>query len=123
MRGQRTTSPLVRWVVSVTALLLVGYLAALALRPSIVDALPAWLAWFGRPGSMSTLAIVVTVLIVACVLTFRSNASHRVVGVSFTVTPLHTTRRAGRASACYGGCHDANHPPFFRPLRARPGWV
>ena len=76
MRGQRTTSPVVRWVVSVAALVLVGYLAALALRPSIVDALPAWLAWFGRPGSMSTLGIVVTVLIVACVLTFRTMSRH-----------------------------------------------
>ena len=118
MRGQRTTSPLVRWVVSVTALLLVGYLAALALRPSIVDALPAWLAWFGRPGSMSTLAIVVTVLIVASVLTFRSNASHRVVGVSFTVIALLITMSAVLGLASYWGCHDANHPPVFTPLMA-----
>jgi hypothetical protein len=63
--------------VSAVALLLVGYLAALALVPSILDALPTWLRWFGRPGSMPTLGIVIAVLIAACVLSFRSRASHR----------------------------------------------
>ncbi len=38
-----------------------------------------------RPGSMPTLGIVVVVLIAVCVLTFRSDGSHRLVGVSFTV--------------------------------------
>jgi hypothetical protein len=73
----RTPRQVVRWVVSALSLLLVGYLAVLALVPSIIDGLPPWLGWFGRPGSMPTLGIVIAVLIAACVLTFRSNASHR----------------------------------------------
>jgi voltage-gated potassium channel Kch len=99
-------------------LLLVGYLAALALAPSILDAQPGWLAWFGRPGSMPTLAIVIVVLIAACVLSFRSSGSHRVVGVSFTVIAVLIAMSAVLGLASYWGCHDANHPAFFTPLMA-----
>ena len=73
MRPTRTPSPILRWAVTAVGLLLIVYLAVLALRPSIIDALPAWLGWFGRPGSMPTLGIVVAVLIAVCVLTFRSD--------------------------------------------------
>ncbi|ORW30777.1 hypothetical protein AWB91_17485 [Mycobacterium paraense] len=107
-----------RWVVSGLSLLLVGYLAALALAPSILDALPGWLAWFGRPGSMPTLAIVIVVLIAACVLSFRSSGSHRVVGVSFTVIAVLIAMSAVLGLTSYWGCHDANHPAFFTPLMA-----
>ncbi|OBI13177.1 hypothetical protein A5712_05785 [Mycobacterium sp. E2327] len=113
-----TPRQLVRWVVSGVGLLLVGYLAALALVPSILDALPDWLRWFGRPGSMPTLAIVIAVLIAACVLSFRSSASHRVVGVSFTVIAVLVAMSAVLGLTSYWGCHDANHPAFFTPLMA-----
>ena len=52
MGSTKTSSPVARWVVSAIGLLLLVYLAALALQPRILDALPAWLSWFGRPGSM-----------------------------------------------------------------------
>ena len=48
MARSRSTSPIVRWVVNATGLLLIGYLTAVALWPSIVDALPKSLRWFGR---------------------------------------------------------------------------
>jgi len=118
MRDQRTPSPILRWGVSAAGLLLIGYLAVLALKPSILDALPPWLGWFGRPGSMATLGIVVAVLVAACVLTFRSNASHRVVGVSFTVIAALITMSAVLGLCSYWQCHDANHPAFFTPLMA-----
>ena len=35
MRRTRTTSPIVRWTVTAVGLLMVGYLAVLALRPSV----------------------------------------------------------------------------------------
>lgn len=114
----RTPRQIARWVVSAIGLLLVAYLAVLALVPSIIDALPPWLAWFGRPGSMPTLAVVIAVLIAACVLTFRSGGSHRLVGVSFTVIAALVTMSAVLGLASYWGCHDANHPAFFTPLVA-----
>jgi hypothetical protein len=114
----RTPRQVVRWVVSAIGLLLVGYLAVLALVPSIIDGLPPWLGWFGRPGSMPTLAIVIAVLIAACVLIFRSGGSHRLVGVSFTVIAALVTMSAVLGLSSYWGCHDANHPAFFTPLMA-----
>ncbi len=113
-----TPRQVLRWVVSAIGLLLVGYLAVLALMPSIPDALPPWLGWFGRPGSMPTLAIVIAVLIAACVLIFRSGGSHRLVGVSFTVIAALVTMSAVLGLTSYWGCHDANHPAFFTPLMA-----
>ncbi|WP_236971314.1 hypothetical protein [Mycobacterium haemophilum] len=107
-----------RRVVSAVGLLLIGYLAVVAAQPAIIDALPTWLGWFGRPGSMPTIGIVVTVLIAACVLTFRSDSSHRVVGMSFTVIAVLIAMSAVLGLTSYWGCHDANHPAFFTPLMA-----
>jgi hypothetical protein len=118
MRRTKTSSPVARWIVSAIGLVLLGYLAAVALQPRILDALPAWLNWFGRPGSMPTLGIVVGVLIAVCVLTFRSNSSHRLVGVSFTVIAVLVSMSAVLGLSSYWGCHDANHPAFFTPLMA-----
>ncbi|KLO29879.1 hypothetical protein ABH37_02250 [Mycobacterium haemophilum] len=118
MRRTRTTSPVTRRVVSAVGLLLIGYLAVVAAQPAIIDALPTWLGWFGRPGSMPTIGIVVTVLIAACVLTFRSDSSHRVVGMSFTVIAVLIAMSAVLGLTSYWGCHDANHPAFFTPLMA-----
>ncbi|MEB3979789.1 hypothetical protein OQ968_00740 [Mycobacterium sp. 663a-19] len=118
MRRTRTPSPVVRWAVIGAGLLLIAYLAVLAVQPSIIDAMPPWLGWFGRPGSMPTLAVVVAVLIAAGVLIFRSNPSHRLVGVSFTVIAVLIAMSAVLGLASYWGCHDANHPAFFTPLMA-----
>ncbi|OBG30239.1 RyR domain-containing protein [Mycobacterium sp. 852002-51057_SCH5723018] len=114
----RTPRQVARWVVSAIGLLLVGYLAVLALVPSIIDALPPWLGWFGRPGSMPTLVVVIAVLVTACVLIFRSGGSHRLVGVSFTVIAALVSMSAVLGLSSYWGCHDANHPAFFTPLMA-----
>jgi hypothetical protein len=118
MRRTRPTSPIVRWTVTAVGLLMVGYLAVLALRPSVDDSFPAWLGWFGRPGSMPTLGIVVMVLILVCVVTFRSDSGHRVVGMSFTVIAVLIGMSAVLGLSSYWGCHDANHPAFFTPLMA-----
>ena len=67
---------------------------------------------------MLTIAIVVAVLIAACVLTFRSEGSHRLVGVSFTVIAALISMSAILGLSSYWGCHDANHPAFFTPLMA-----
>lgn len=123
MRPRRAPSPALRWAVTTAGLLLIAYLAVLDLRPSVIDALPPSLGWFGRPGSMPTLAIVVTVLIAACVLTFRSDSSHRVVGVSFTVIAVLVSMGAVLGLTSYWGCHDANHPAFFTPLMATASLV
>jgi len=48
------------------ALVLLGWLCIVAVRPA-AEWLPTWLTWFGEPGSSSTIAIVVTVIVaLAC---------------------------------------------------------
>ncbi|OBG67616.1 hypothetical protein [Mycobacterium sp. E735] len=123
MPPTRTPSPILRWGVTAVGLLLIVYLAVLDLQPGIIDALPPALAWFGRPGSMPTLAIVVTVLIAASVLTFRSGGSHRMVGVSFTLIAGLVPMTAVLGLTSYWGCHDANHPALFTPLMATASLV
>ena len=41
MRPRKTPSPILRWAVTGTGLLLIVYLAVLGLWPSIIDTLPA----------------------------------------------------------------------------------
>jgi hypothetical protein len=113
-----TSSSVLRRIVNAVGLLLFGYLAALALNPTILDALPGWLRWFGRPGSIPTIAIVVAVLVTVCVSAFRSKPSQQLLGVSFTVIALLISMSAILGLSAYWGCHDANHPAFFTPLMA-----
>ncbi|MDQ2638903.1 MAG: hypothetical protein M3Y83_18745, partial [Actinomycetota bacterium] len=101
--------------VSVIALLMLGYLVALALVPQLRDQAPSPLQWFGKPGSVPTIAIVVAVLVVLGVLLVRSQGVRRpgapvaiVAGLALISTAL--------ALASYWDCHDDEHPPFFRPL-------
>jgi len=63
------------------------------------------------------------VLIAACVLTFRADANHRVVGVSFTMIAALITMSAILRLSGYWRCHDANHPAFFTPLMATASLV
>jgi hypothetical protein len=123
MRPKKTPSPILRWAVTGTGLLLIVYLAVLGLWPSIIDTLPRAVGWFGRPGSMPTLGIVVAVLIWASVLTFRSGNSHRVVGVSFSLIAALVPMTAVLGLSSYWGCHDANHPAVFTPLMATASLV
>jgi hypothetical protein len=118
MARSRSTSPIVRWVVNATGLLLIGYLAAVALWPSIVDALPKSLRWFGQPGSTATMAIVVAVVVAVCVLTFGSDGSHRLMGVSFTGVAVLIGITVVLSLSAYWRCYDAKHPAFFTALMA-----
>lgn len=123
MRPTSAPSPFLRWGVTTVGVLLIAYLFVLDLQPGLIDVLPPAVGWFGRPGSMPTLAIVVTVLVWASVLTFRSGSSHRVVGVSFTLIAALVAMTAILGLSSYWGCHDANHPAFFTPLMATASLV
>jgi hypothetical protein len=118
MRRRLMTSRPGPRVAFATALLLILYLAALALRPSIRDAQPPWLSWFGRPESMLSVAIVVAVLFTVCVVAVRAEGSHRLVGVSFTLVAALVSISAVLGLSSYWRCHDANHPAVYTPLVA-----
>ena len=117
MRRLVTAGSVLR-VMFAIAVLLIVYLAALALRPSILEMSPPWLRWFGRPESMTTVGIVVAVLVTVVVLTIRTEGSHGLVGVSFTVVAALVTMSAVLGLSAYWRCHDANHPAIYTPLVA-----
>jgi hypothetical protein len=118
MRRSLMTARSARRVVFATALLLLIYLAAVALRPAIRHTLPYWLWWFGRPDSMPTVGIAVAVLATVCVLVFRSEGSHRLVGLSFTVVAILISTSVVLGLSSYWRCHDATHPAVYTPLVA-----
>lgn len=116
MRPRRRAPRPLRWALAGSGVLLIVYLSAVAAQPAILHVLPSWLRWFGEPGSMATTAIVVAVLVAVCVMTFRANTSHRLVGVSFSVIAVLISMSAVLGLSAYWACHDANHPAVFTPL-------
>ncbi len=108
----------VRPVIFAIAALMIAYLAAVALRPSLTAELPPWLGWFGHPGSMLTVTIVVIVLMTVCLLALSAEGSSRLVGASFTVVAVLVTITAVLGLSSYWRCHDANHPAVYTPLVA-----
>ncbi|WP_235674442.1 hypothetical protein [Mycolicibacterium pulveris] len=101
--------------VSVIALLLLGYLVALALGPQLRDPAPAWLQWFGRPGSWQTIALVVAVLVLLGILVVRAQGVRRP-GAPVAIVAGLALISAVLGLASYWDCHDDEHPRFFRPL-------
>lgn len=116
MRPAVTRSRLVRWVISAAALGLVAYLSVLAVRPSAARGLPAWLRWFGQPGSWQTIAVVAAVLAALCVLGFRTQRRLGSGNVPITVIAGLAATGAVLGFSSYWNCHDATHPPFITPL-------
>lgn len=116
MRRSAAPSRSVQTALLAVALVLLGWLSILAARPSAADGLPNWLRWFGRPGSATTIAIVVAVIAVLCVLSFRSHSARRSGNVPVVVVAGLAATGAVLGFSSYWGCHDATHPVFFQPL-------
>jgi hypothetical protein len=116
MRRSTTPSRPVQAALLAVALIFLSWLAFLAARPSAADWLPKWLRWFGRPGSATTIAIVVAVIAVLCVLSFRSHSARRSGNVPVVVVAGLAATGAVLGFSSYWRCHDATHPAFFQPL-------
>ncbi len=112
---QRTVAPSrsLRATLLAVALILLGWLCLLAANPAAADKLPNWLSWFGRPGSSVTIAIVATVLVALCVLSFRSQSARRSGNVPVAVVAGLAATSAVLGFSSYWSCHDATHPVFF----------
>jgi hypothetical protein len=105
------------------ALVSLGWLCILAVRPSAADWLPNWLRWFGRPGSATTVAILVAVTVVLCVLSFRSHSARQKGNVPVVVVVGLAAASAVLGFSSYWRCHDSTHPAFFHPLIWTVGMV
>ncbi|WP_232005393.1 hypothetical protein [Mycobacterium sp. 852002-53434_SCH5985345] len=86
------------------------------------DALPAWLRWFGQPGSGPTLLVTLAILALF-VMAFRSTGGGRATGISFTVIAALIGLTAILGLSSFWSCHDANHPALFTPLMATASLV
>jgi RyR domain len=105
-----------RAALSAVAVVLLGWLCVLAARPSAAARLPTWLRWFGHPGSAKTTAIVLTVIVTLCVLTFRARGARGSGNVPVTVVAGLAGTSAVLGLSSFWSCHDATHPVFFQPL-------
>src|ERR1700761_3814804 len=90
-----------------------AYLAVLAVAPAARESSPAWLRWFGRPGSGPTIAVVAVAVVALCVLAYRSKAAG---SVSLSVVLALTVMNCLLGMASYWNCHDAEHPMFITPV-------
>ncbi len=97
------------------ALVLLAWLCFLAARPTTAN--PGWLpAWFGRPGSAPTIAIVTIVIVALCWLSFRSHSARGKGNVPAVVVAGLAVTSAALGLSSFWHCHDADHPVFFQPL-------
>ncbi len=112
---QVSGSTIARALLSVVAILILGWLAALALAPHLLDVLPQGLQWFGRPNSAATIAIVVVALAALAVLFFRARVAGQA-GAPVAVVAGLALISLVLGFASYWNCHDATHPRFFTPL-------
>jgi hypothetical protein len=109
MRGGVTLPGVVRGAVSIVALLLIAYIAIVAVTGK------PWFGEFGASGSELTIAIVIAVLAIACVLNYRPHGAQRPgVPIAIVVVLAATTIVLGVAS--FWHCADATHPTFFTAL-------
>jgi RyR domain-containing protein len=115
---QRSVAPSrpLRAALLTVALVFLAWLCIVAAHPTAADQLPKWLRWFGRPGSVTTLAIVGGVLVALCVLSFRSQRARRSRNVPVVVVAGLAATSAVLGFSSFWRCHDATHPAFFQPL-------
>ncbi len=105
---------LVRGVLLGVTALLLAYLVVLALRPSARP--PGWLSWFGKPGQWGGVAVVVGLVALVSILTYRGRANRQSSTVPFVIIGGLTATSFVLAFSSYWSCNDDKHPTFFTPL-------
>jgi RyR domain len=93
-----------------------AYLAVLALHPSVRDAAPSALRWFGRPASWQTMILIVAAIVALGVISYRSGSRDGKGSVSLTVVLALTVMNCVLGLASYWNCHDATHPMLITPV-------
>ena len=112
MRG--TAMRIVLYTLLALAVVLVGYLVLLALRPSA--ALPGRFSWFGRPASWQTIAIVSGILALLCILSYLSRRDRTSPTVPVVIVVGLTATSFVLGFSSYWSCNDKKHPTFFTTL-------
>lgn len=116
MRYVATPRRLMHVTLTALAVVLIAWLCVLARWPVAADGLPAWLSWFGRPGSWPTVAITALVLVTLCALRYRRHGDARSGSIPAAIVAGLAGAGALLALSSFWECHDATHPRFFQPL-------
>jgi hypothetical protein len=114
MPGQVTPARIARVtrvMSTVAALALVAYLAVVALRGGP----PTWMGDFGRPGSEWTIVVVLAVLALGCVLSYRMHGTRRP-GAPIAIIAVLAATVMVLGLASFWHCYDDNRPRFFYPV-------
>lgn len=96
------------------AVVLVGYLVLLALRPSAAPS--GRLSGFGRPPSWPAIAIVIGVLAAVCICSYISRRDRTSPTVPVVIVVGLTATSVVLGFSSYWSCNDKQHPTFFTPL-------
>ncbi len=115
MQRKASSRPLEIALLSI-ALAMIAWLCLLAARPQSASWLPQRLRWIGGPGSITTIAIVATVIVALCVLRFRARSTRRSGNVPFDVIAGLAATSAVLGASAVWNCSDAAHPAFFQPV-------
>lgn len=104
---------MVRAGLGLLAGLAIGYLAVVAAWPGLREGLPPAIAWFGRPNSAVTIAIVSLLLLLFAAAHSRAGAA---TGAPVAIVAGLALISAVLGIASYWRCQDNSHPDFFTPL-------
>ena len=113
MGSQR--SAVARIALSVVAVVLLGYLTALAASPGLRLHVPPTVQWFGEPGSAMTIAVV-TVVLALLGLFIATAQGVRQPGAPVAIVVGLALLSLVLGLASYWRCHDETHPLLFTPL-------
>jgi hypothetical protein len=112
MRG--TPMRIVLYSLLALAVLLIGYLVLLALRPSAAPS--GRFGGFGRPPSWPAIAIVTGILAAVCILGYISRRDRTSSTVPVVIVVGLTATSFILAFSSYWNCNDKEHPTFFTAL-------
>jgi hypothetical protein len=112
IRGAVDGSTFARVILIGITLLLLGYLALLALNPQIRFEVPRPLQWFGNPNSWQTIAVVAAFLVVLGALALRARHRHGT-GAPVAVIAFLAMTSVVLGGTSYWRCYDETHPRFF----------
>ncbi|MDT5135465.1 MAG: hypothetical protein QOE41_4776, partial [Mycobacterium sp.] len=122
MAQGETAAAVTRGVLTGAVCVVVGYLAFMAAFPHNFHAM----GWFGRvqrPWSTMTVGIVVVLIAVVCVLSYRRQISERPGAFPVATIALLAVTSAVLAFASFARCSDDMHPPLFTAIMWAAGTV
>lgn len=121
-RSKRTILGFLRSASLASAVLVVGYLALLALNPGLRQHAAPGLRWFGEPGSATTITIVAAIAVTACALNVAGRAGRAGKATVRVVVGL-TVANFVLGLSSYWNCHGGASPFFYTPLMWTVGLV